>query len=746
MELDPDLALGLINAAPDAIVAVNDQGIIEIANSRASELFGYTLDELIGLSVDALVPEVARSAHRAHRTRYGANPRRRQMGDVGARLSAQRADGTLIPVEIALSPVETSGRKLVMAIARDITERLAMEAEHESIRQSLDAVDDAVFMFDPDTLEFSYANQGAVIHTGYGRDELLGGMTPLHIKPHYDQPRFRQLIQPLLDEEISSTTFVTVHRTRDGIDIPVEISLSYPPTQGDLRRPLVALVRDITERQAAEERLRSSEAAFRSAFDDAGVPMAIIDLSEPTRRCIVAVNGALAEMLGFEQDELMGMAMADITHPDDQAHAAAGAQRMLEGDNDYRVEKRFLRSDGTWVWGDLHASLLHDLDQTPRALAHIVNISRRIEAEAERDRREELLASLAAIRKSALNEDPINSVLELVADAARSALTASHCVIATPSGDADLLCRATVSDLGFHPVGSTLALSEPLRAIVNGGEAVCVDDLASETDLAFCSDREELGPALIAPLTTSNTTEGLLLVARRAGQPPFDERDRSFVADLAAEAAVTLVLARARRDRNRMFLAEDRERIARDLHDLVIQQMFATGMRLQAAMNSPELLAERVNEAVGQLDDTIGSIRQTIFHLTRPDTSLAGELERLIDRHRAVGRNDVNLTIRGSIDALTPDVGDHLLPTLNELLSNIERHAQATRADVEIEVTEIALDVVVTDDGVGAASTDSGGFGLQNLARRAAALGGSLNHGPPPEGSGLQVRWTVPLT
>ena len=239
------------------------------------------------------------------------------------------------------------------------------------------------------------------------------------------------------------------------------------------------------------------------------------------------------------------------------------------------------------------------------------------------------------------------------------------------------------------------------------------------------------------------SVEGVLAMARSADNPPFSEHDLTVAQSLAAEAAVSLVLSRASDDKRRMLLVEDRERIARDLHDVVIQRLYATGMRLQIATGRPELLAERAAEAIGELDDTIDSVRSAIFQLSQPDDTVGGELRRLIDRHRASGRCQLVLEVDGDVESLSPVVVNHLLPTVNELVSNVERHAQATSATVLVKVDPTQLVVVVTDDGIGIGPGTAQGFGLRNLTKRAMSLGGSLDYGEGL-GSGSEFRWAVP--
>jgi PAS domain S-box-containing protein len=262
VEFDDSLVWSLIEAVPDGIVIVDSQGRIILVNQQTEELFGYDRGDLLGKPVETLLPEHLREPHRAHRTRYRAEPRVRAMGS-GLELRGRRSDGREFPVEISLSPLLSGTDTFVIATVRDVTERLAVEEENRRIRHTLDATKDAVFLFDPQTLRFCYVNQGAVEQVGYRRDELLG-MTPLHLNPEISERELRALLAPLIDGSVTARTVQTVHRHRSGRDVPVEMVVQYPPAREGTTRLMVALVRDVTERLETERRLR--EAAHELAL------------------------------------------------------------------------------------------------------------------------------------------------------------------------------------------------------------------------------------------------------------------------------------------------------------------------------------------------------------------------------------------------------------------------------------------------------------------------------------------------
>jgi signal transduction histidine kinase len=280
------------------------------------------------------------------------------------------------------------------------------------------------------------------------------------------------------------------------------------------------------------------------------------------------------------------------------------------------------------------------------------------------------------------------------------------------------------------------------------GEVVVAAESSWPTD----TSGRKLGAALMLPLRTPDRVLGVLALLRSPGAPPFAKDAVELAEAFAAQAAVTLVLAEARQQRERLAVYEDRDRIARDLHDLVIQRLFATGMLLQGVArldDTSEGVQERVNRAVDDLDATIKEIRQTIFALHEPvegpASGLRGRVLRETAQAAAVLGFSPAVRFSGAVDALVPDaVGEQLLAALREALSNAARHSQANRIEVLVAIDGDRVVMTVTDDGIG---IGAGGrrSGLNNLVSRAQALGGDSATERVAESGGTRVGWWAPV-
>jgi signal transduction histidine kinase len=255
------------------------------------------------------------------------------------------------------------------------------------------------------------------------------------------------------------------------------------------------------------------------------------------------------------------------------------------------------------------------------------------------------------------------------------------------------------------------------------------------------------------PIKVRDRVFGNLYLTDKRDDDVFTEADEELVVALAAAAGVAIDNARLHAQVAELVILEDRERIARDLHDTVIQRLFATGLILQGAQRLVQVteVGTRIQESIDSIDEVIRDIRTTVFELQSGQSaggSLRQELARVCaEAARPLGF-EPRLTFEGPIDTLVPtEVAAHLVVVLREALANVARHAHATRLDVRVSVDgatgELALEVV--DNGVGLAPDRmAAGYGLRNMATRAGELGGGLTM-EPASPVGTAIRWVVPI-
>jgi len=339
------------------------------------------------------------------------------------------------------------------------------------------------------------------------------------------------------------------------------------------------------------------------------------------------------------------------------------------------------------------------------------------------------LDGITRIDNAVLSGATTDDLLMLIASTARSLTSAQVAAIAIPDLDGDFVVEYVDLEAGASCAGI-------LGTLVHEGEVP-----------------EWEGSIRTLPLRTPDRTLGLLYLVWSDPGDALDDELTAVAESFAAQAAVNVVLAEARRERERLSIFEDRDRIARDLHDLVIQRLFATGMQLQGAVRQGELPAEvsdRISRAVDDLDETIREIRQTIFALHEPvettSDSLRAKVLREAGQSGALLGFEPAVRFVGPVDTMaSAATGDHVVAMLREALTNAAKHARAKRVDVMVEADTSSITVMVTDDGVGL--TDSvRRSGLANMSSRAAELGGECVVERVSDLGGTRVRWRVPAS
>ncbi|MFF5974959.1 GAF domain-containing protein [Streptomyces sp. NPDC012769] len=372
--------------------------------------------------------------------------------------------------------------------------------------------------------------------------------------------------------------------------------------------------------------------------------------------------------------------------------------------------------------------------------------------------RERWIDGSVAVTTALLSGGDADDALTVVAEQARRLADAAAGIVLLPAEDGGLEIVAVSSPRPTKTLGVVIGPESAVVERLMEGEAVFIADASSDPRMVHRLSAA-YGPAMLLPLQSGGRVLGALATPRGRGARQFTEAERTLATQFASQAALALMMAEAQRDRERLAVYEDRDRIARDLHDLVIQRLFATGMMLESAQRKSIVPAvqEGVGKAVDELDVTIQEIRTAIFALQQgPAEAPSGLRTRVL---REINMAAVPLGFKpahrfvGVIDAAVGDLtGKNLIAALREALSNAFRHAEATRIEVVVDATVTLPDgsqgvrLSVGDDGIG---LPEGGrrSGLRNLARRAESLGGASWCGPGigEAGGGTTVIWEAPL-
>lgn len=363
----------------------------------------------------------------------------------------------------------------------------------------------------------------------------------------------------------------------------------------------------------------------------------------------------------------------------------------------------------------------------------------------EESRRLQRLSSALAEINAALLSPDAGNVFGVLAERVASLVKADLVCIVVPDPLTGRYRVETARGVGAESLeGEEMPGDRSLisRAMADGGVVASEgpdDSLSNEPQLAG-------GATVAVPLIVGGISAGALCVTRSANGHRFSPEDLSTLAEFAAQAGLALALAQARTDRQRLDLIEERARIARDLHDNVIQRLFGTGLGLQALAARIPAHAATIAAQVGEIDAAIADFRTAIFTLqtSNPDSvrhrllDVANEFSPLLD-------SSPRIAFAGPVDLLvTGPLADDVVAVVRESLSNVAQHARATITEISVSVTASHVTIVVDDDGIGISADPSRTSGTANLATRARARGGVCKIEPRSTG-GTRVRWHVPL-
>jgi signal transduction histidine kinase len=370
-------------------------------------------------------------------------------------------------------------------------------------------------------------------------------------------------------------------------------------------------------------------------------------------------------------------------------------------------------------------------------------------------RRDAALSAVHEVVAAVAGEREGRAALQLVADRACVLAGADAATVALPTGAGETLeinvvagsASAEFDGVRFPHAGSVSG------EVIETGRPVVLADASRDHRVAQPQVRQgHIGPAMWVPLMAYGAPVGTLSVGRARGSVPFTDAEFDLVLLFAAHASVIVEVDRSRDDARRLSILEDQERIARDLHDTVVQRLFATGLSLQSLCRlTDEPTTGRIVAAIDELDGTIRQIRTVIFGFERPtsgpSTGLRGRVLDLCAEAARVLGFEPTVGFSGPIDTVTGgQLADQILAVLREALSNVSRHAAANRVAVDVTATDQTITLEVTDDGRGFddRTERAGGHGLENMRARAMRQSGHFELTAGPDG-GTRLLWSAPL-
>jgi PAS domain S-box-containing protein len=460
---------------------------------------------------------------------------------------------------------------------------------------------------------------------------------------------------------------------------------------------------------------------------------------------IVLASAAVTSLFGYFPEELVGEPIEVLVPPERRGGHVTHRKRFSDVARARRMGSGLqlfgLTRDGREVPIDVSLDPT-EVDGRRYVAAFVRDATERLRAVRQLEAVNEVTGLL-------LTGASLEETIALIMAWSRELVGAKAAWIVTPSGHGSLVISAADGPGTDVLVGIELSETTSRSAeVLASREIEVLEEISHATNVPAAAALLGLGTTAYVPLASEGDSIGVLVVAREQGAPSFDNFDLNLVGVFAGAAAVALTLGNAREQLDRLRLIEEDERIARDLHDMIVQRAFAVGMSLQAVRQlAPGPVLDRIDAAVQSLDDMIRDLRNMIFRLSHPIAAggVREELFALADEMAAQLGFSPRIACQGPVDhALAGELSAELFNVCREALSNVARHAHASEVHVVLGVENGWVTLSVADDGIGVVTGPTAGNGLPNMLARAQRLGGTFELGRR-EPSGTLLTWSVPV-
>ena len=608
-----------------------------------------------------------------------------------------------------------------------------------SFEQIVQLSPDGVLVVDGDG-RIAFVNDRLTEMTGYGDHELVG--RPVTILLPDGLPSDNEESRPAHGERPAvpgGTELDVVCLRKDGTRIASDVAVTTATTAGDAFT--IVTVRDAPRSRSGGQALFEAERQWNDLLN--GVRLVVVGLDHDGR--IEIASPFFLSLTGYEEHEVVGAEWFPMfISPHGRTEVQEVFEEVLDASGSGYHVNPILTKRGDQRLIAWFNTVRHGPDGSVLGTLSVgEDITDRVRAEAR-------LRAISEVTQGVLTDQPLDDLLHLLAGQARQLVGADGATIVLPQDDDTLAVAAAEGAEAQRIEGTLLLHGQSISGdVMTSRKGEMIEDASSDPRVSHAIlALGEIGPALFVPLTAGGRTLGLLVVANRPGGRHFDSHDLQIVESVASHASIALQYKQAQQELQRLLVMEDRERIARDLHDHVIQRLFATGLSLTSLRQQARepAVSERITDAVEQIDLTMSDLRSTIFDLRRQEgtNGLREQVLDVIDDAAGPLGFRPHVRFAGVIDgSIGDDVIHHVVGVIREALSNVARHARARHVLVLVEVGD-DLVLRVIDDGIGIPPELTRSSGLGNLHGRATTLGGTLSVGAG-EGGGTRLEWRVPL-
>ena len=737
----------LFEAMTDLIFVIDGEGRhLKVAPTNPALLY-RPISQIVGKTLHEIFPTEQADEFLGHVQRV---LRTRQSLDFEYSLMMDRGEmwfeGTVSPM------LEDS----VVWVGRDITERKQSEAalarSESRLRTIIETEPECVKVLGMDGSLLEMNPAGLSMIEADSLEQVRGKSVYDYIVPEY-RGAFVSLTERVLRGGSGTLEFefVGLKGTRRWLDthaVPLRDA-------GGGISGLLAITRDITERKLAEAALRENERLYRTVIEQATENIFLIDVES---RRIVESNASFRESLGYSEDELNNMTIYDVVAAD-RVSIDANIRRVLEQGNPSVGERKYVRKDGTHLDVEVSANvILRDDKRTLVSVAHDVTERARMQALLE-----ERVATLSRIAADLVLDLPMEDILNALAASVVSASTAVSCLIVLIDEEADEIRLAGSHGVpGGYEAAAQAAYEKagaasPVREAIRTHRPVLFSNARRSAPanphlaaLHGFNPRVPWDTAYVVPLLSRGKALGAINFAYPPGQGPVEE-EKVFFGAVADQAAVAVENARLFSEARGKAALEERQKLARELHDSVSQALYGITLGVETARevlpDNPERAAEPLDYAVTLAEAGMTEMRALIFEL-RPESlekeGLVAALEKAAAGVQA--RHDIRVeTALGEEPDAPLEAKESLYRIAQEALHNTVKHARAANVTIKLVRDLEGITLQVSDDGVGFdANCDfPGHLGLKSMRERVSRQSGTLEIASGP-GKGVRILARVP--